>query len=535
MSQPAAFGPPSTRYAPAAPGSLRAELDARRAAGRTFSLREAIGLVVPLCTELTARHAAGERLFVHASALRYEDGGLHLDAAASRVPAANPRDIACLPPEEKRGTPGDARGSVYSIGALFYELVTGAAVGPGMRRPSDLVPDLPGTVELILAKALVADPAHRPADLGALAQAFHHIAPGASIAPPPADESHLDHDADFDVDVSTSMLPPPPSGVAAIGSLAAPRMPGGFVALSANALPVVDRSQVNQAIDPTARLAEMKAALEADPRPRYVVVKDGMDHGPFSAVELLQQIASATFTGGHLLRDSFSAEEHPIRDWEEFAPFADQARVNREIAHERRAVEVATAAEKKGTTTKTAVAVGVVALLAGVGIAVWLTIRQSNDQKLVVQADEAVTVDVDGGLGAGKKGPVVGGKGGGARVTSTDGKNIPTLGSKGSCESAIAAYVEEYKIGNDGVPPDLGAADYGAVLNRGSYMTGCGVPANMEVNICAAVQNGRAVGVTVNTSPSSPGIASCISGAVRGLSFPSHPRLDVARTTFAAQ
>jgi hypothetical protein len=534
MSQQAAFGPPSSRFVPAPAGSLRAELEARRAEGRRFSLREAIGLVVPLCTTLASAHASGERLFVHGSSLRFAGGVLELDAAAARVPAAHPRDIACLPPEEKRGEPGDARGSVYSVGALFYELVTGAAVGPGMRRPSDLVPDLPGTVELILAKALVADPGHRPADLGALAQAFHHISPGASIAPPPADESHLDHDTDFDVDVSTSMLPPPPSGVAAIGSLAAPRMPQGFIAFSPNALPALDRSP-GPSQDPTLRLAEMKAALEADPRPRYVVIKDGMDHGPFSAVELLQQIASAQFTGSHLLRDSFSAEEHPIREWEEFAPFAQQARLNREIAHERTAVEVATAAEKKGTATKTAVAVGVVALLAGVGIAVWLTIRQSNDRELVVQADEAVAVDVDGGLGAGKKGPAVGGKGGGQRVTSSDGKVIPTLGSKGSCESAIAAYVEEYKIGNDGVPPDLGAADYGAVLNRGSYMTGCGVPSNMEVNICAAVQNGRAVGVTVNTSPSSPGVASCISGAVRGLSFPSHPRLDVARTTFAAQ
>ena len=103
-----------------------------------------------------------------------------------------------------------------------------------------------------------------------------------------------------------------------------------------------------------------------------------------------------------------------------------------------------------------------------------------------------------------------------------------------SCESAQARYVEEYKMGNNG-PPDLTAGAYGNVLNRGTYLNACGVPPNMEVNVCAAVQNGRAVGVTVSTRPSNPGIASCISGAVRSLPFPSHPRLDVARTTFAAQ
>ena len=39
----------------------------------------------------------------------------------------------------------------------------------------------------------------------------------------------------------------------------------------------------------TQRLADLKASLESDPRPRYVVIKDGMDHGPFSAVELLDR------------------------------------------------------------------------------------------------------------------------------------------------------------------------------------------------------------------------------------------------------
>ena len=66
--------------------------------------------------------------------------------------------------------------------------------------------------------------------------------------------------------------------------------------------------------DPTQRLADMKAALESDPRPRYVVVKDGMDHGPFTAVELLQQIAQHIFIGDHALRDAFTGDERFIKD-----------------------------------------------------------------------------------------------------------------------------------------------------------------------------------------------------------------------------
>jgi len=73
------------------------------------------------------------------------------------------------------------------------------------------------------------------------------------------------------------------------------------------------------------------------------------------------------------------------------------------------------------------------------------------------------------------------------------------------------------------------------VLNGGGYFSHCGVPNSMAVNICAAVQNGRAVGVTVSTKPNDPKKESCIASAVRGLSFPSHPKLDVTRTAFAAQ
>lgn len=101
-----------------------------------------------------------------------------------------------------------------------------------------------------------------------------------------------------------------------------------------------------------------------------------------------------------------------------------------------------------------------------------------------------------------------------------------------SCSAAIASYRENVKMGDKSMPADLTAARYGAVLNRGTYFSHCGVPDTMRVHICAAVQNGVAVGVTVTTDPGSARVASCIAGAVRGLSFPSHPRMDVTRTTF---
>ena len=108
----------------------------------------------------------------------------------------------------------------------------------------------------------------------------------------------------------------------------------------------------------------------------------------------------------------------------------------------------------------------------------------------------------------------------------------PILGGGQSCEAARNAYVEEMTMGGPKGQADLTAGQYGSVLNRGSYFGHCGVPDSMGINICAAVQNGRAVGVTVTTKPRDPRIQACIAAGVRGLSFPSNPKLDVSTTNF---
>jgi hypothetical protein len=514
-------------------GTLREALEAKRARGDRFSLREAIAIIVPLCTRVGQLHADGLAFHLYPSAIEHGRAGSDVDLAAAASVPSNPRDRACLAPEERKGATGDARASVFSIGAILYELVTGESVGPGMKRPTEAVRGLPPQLEVVLGKALVGDPKHRPSDLAALAQALHHLAPHASVAPPPADESHLDHDGGFDVDVSLSMIPPPPSpgfavpaaAVAMPAPVSSPRSaPDPFAAVERAPAPAPAPSSQ----DPTVRLAAIKAQLESDPRPRYVVIKDGMDHGPFSAVELLQSIASHLFTGEHLLRDTLSEEERTIDEWEDFHLFAHQAKLNRDVKQERKALEAVVSAERYRQNWKILVGVGLLGIIGSAGVAWWSIQRdrESNEQK--VHADQASNIDTDLALSASKGGA----KGGGAWKGGGGGSH-PMVAGGGSCEAAIAAYTEDYTA--RGVPPDLGAADLGGVLNKGSYLNACGVPSNMDVSICAAVQNGRAVGVTVVTKPSNPGISGCVANAVRGLGFPAHPRMDVARTHFAAQ
>lgn len=474
-------------------------------------LADAVAIIVPLAGQLAEHHDRGETFYVHPSSLSESAGGFGLDEALCKNAPELPRDKFCLAPEERSGAPGNARASVFALGAILYELVTGEHIGPGMRRPTDVVPDLPPALEGVLGKALVADPKHRPDDLRALAQAIHHLAPRATAPPPAADESHLDHDGDMDVDVSLSILPPPAgdTGTASPYDMA------------------VSEAPTSQQPDHYGELASLKARLESDPRPRYVVIKDGMDHGPFSAVELLQQIASHTFVEDDILQDQMSMDERAIKDWEEFEPFAKHARLHRDIKAEKAAIERVVVEEKKSTRGKALIFAAVIGVvLIPIGIYIGIS-KGTKDDSVAVQGESVTNIETQGNLNVPKKAKAKAVKG----VSGTTAEGIPILGGGMSCEGAVAKYNEVIKLGEK-VPADITRAQYGAVLNNGSYLGGCGVPDSMKVNICAAVQNGRAVGVTVTTDPKNPSVASCVAGKVRGLSFPAHPKLDVTRTAF---
>lgn len=106
--------------------------------------------------------------------------------------------------------------------------------------------------------------------------------------------------------------------------------------------------------------------------------------------------------------------------------------------------------------------------------------------------------------------------------------NPNTAGGK-SCEEAL---LDDEPSESEEETRSPSARQYGAVLNRGTYLSQCHVPIDTKLSICAAIQNGHAVGVTVETRPYQPQLAECVAKSVLGLKFPSRPRLDVTRTTF---
>jgi hypothetical protein len=103
-----------------------------------------------------------------------------------------------------------------------------------------------------------------------------------------------------------------------------------------------------------------------------------------------------------------------------------------------------------------------------------------------------------------------------------------------SCENAIARNNEQISIGGPRGPTDITREAYAGILQNGRYLSGCSIPDRTVFEICTAVRDGRAVGVTVTSSPPSSSLNACVRRAVSRLKFPQNPRLDVTHTRFDA-
>jgi len=508
--------------------TLRALLDARRAEHRPLTLDEAIATVVPLTMDVQERHARGERIYVHPSCVAPGADGLAKIVSERCVAPIDPRDRVCMAPELMHTLePGNARASVFAIGAILYECVTGSHIGPAMRRPRDINPELPEALEGLLAKALVGDPAHRPDDLGALASALHHIAPMKSIPPPQVDEGRLDHGDDFEVDIRLSMLPPSELARAPVDSAppsfpSLPRPPSDLMPGAAPSSPSSSQAS-NRGPTVSEKLSALKARLESDLRPRYVVNKDKMDHGPFSAVELLQQIATNTFKPDHILRDELSGQEHAIKEWPEFAPFAEQAQLKREVIAEAKAVKVVEKAEKQAGVAKSTI--GILLVLAiGAGAAFWFfQVRGSRKDDVTVDDDSTLDISLDGGI-AGRKHKNAGGGG--------PGGGGPRVAGGMSYETALATNMQQIDMNGHQSVPDLTDQQLSGPMRNASFLGSCGAPDSMKVTVKVAIKMGRAIGVSVYTNPPNGGVASCIDRAVRNLAWPANGKMDSFVTTY---
>lgn len=99
----------------------------------------------------------------------------------------------------------------------------------------------------------------------------------------------------------------------------------------------------------------------------------------------------------------------------------------------------------------------------------------------------------------------------------------------GGCQRAFDASVQH--IGDGPTQPDASGADYTRALQR-LNVAACAPRAGTRVDMCVTVNQGRVIGATVTTTPSTPALAECLLRKVRALKLPVGGGTDLVRTHY---
>lgn len=103
--------------------------------------------------------------------------------------------------------------------------------------------------------------------------------------------------------------------------------------------------------------------------------------------------------------------------------------------------------------------------------------------------------------------------------------------SGASYETALGGNNQQIDMGKSS-GPDLSDAQLAGPMNDTTFIDECGAPEDMGITVKVAIRSGRAVGVSVATSPHSANVSNCIDHHIRGLSWPSSPKMDSFVTTY---
>ena len=538
-------------------------VESKRADARPMSLRGTYNVVSHVCRALAAAAAKNtvhgalrpSVVFVTKSG-RVKVANLGVDLAIVRAagPAAlGPSEQAYLAPEVRDGLAPDARSDVFGLGGLLYAMLTGRSPLDEFVAPSDAHPEATPEVDAVLLKCLSADPAGRYATADEVKQALVSL---ATDTHPEATHDAEDFGVDVDIDMEIGSVPPP-AGVAPIATPRIPASPKTPQAARRPPAPPLNaqkpapqkpapqkpaqpaKPQVGQrvALDQSFRVdagpfaaAPGQPALSAEvdlssllqkitenDAPRWMVVKDNLDHGPFAGRELVNLVLKGEILGTHGLLNMDSGERTKVKDHPEFREFAEQWKMKKAAADHEVALERSATVEKASMATK-AIVLAVVAAIVGVGVAIFLITRPDVQEESRSDADladlyERGEIEISGSAGilpdpppgaAGRRRRRPGGGGGGASYEDAMNQvvNLGDANSNASQARLSPAQVAGTMNGNINrlVP----------CLSQGS---GGG-----QVRIDMAIGgNGHVLGATVRNG--TPAFQSCIAGRVRQIRF----------------
>ncbi len=520
---------------------LNVLVDKREAEGKKLSLRGAYNVVAHVCKALDKAHPTtchgGLRpsiVWVTASGrVKVGDFGVAKAILSTAGAAALGEDEqACLAPEVKAGQLPDARADIFGLGAILYNMLTGKSPADGFTPPSQAHPDASEEIDQVLLKCLAGDPAER---YGTPSEVREALAPLVADAPQVAPELDFAIDVDFAVDEDALTIAQPSKPKAAPSSPDQPKV-GARVSIHeefrpslADGAPAPGTPRISAAPSDGASEVDLKdllAKITENDAPRWMVVKDKLDHGPFSGRELVQMILKGEVLHDHGLLNMDTGERKPVKGFPEFTEFLEQYKVTKRKQDEAAALERSEKVETASNFGKILVGGGVLAVLLLVGLVFLLTRQEADDEVMedveLANLYESGDIQIEGSAGIlpmprRRRGmgmrPRMGGGGGGSL----------------SYEDAMNEAVNLGDATMGGSERQLTSADVAGVMNRninrlfscvGAELRRGGNLRNVQIDL-AILGNGRVQGASVRQG--SPAFKRCIAGRVRGIRFPSFP------------
>jgi len=513
--------------------TLTSVIDSKRGSDIPMSLRGACNVIAHACSALEAARAKGmchgalrpSVVFVTDNG-RVKVGKLGIDLAVLLTAGPSALDAAeqaFLAPEVKSGQLPDARSDVFGLGGLLYAMLTGRSPLDDFVAPSESHPEASEAVDAVLMRCLGADPASRFATPEEVKQAVVGLASQSNVEAS-HDEEDFGVDVDVDVDIRTS-APPPPSAPRHVKVPPTPGVPsdqpkvGQRVALDASFRPgqMPVPAPAAPAMSAEVDLSNLLEKITENDAPRWMVVKDNLDHGPFSGRELVNLILKGDVLGDHGLLNMDTGERRKVGEAPEFNEFVEQWKLKKQESDHQVALERSAKVERASMATKVFILIGVFAAV-GLGVGVFLLTRPDVQEEARSDADladlyEAGEIEITGTAGILPDPPANqrrrGRRRGGARGSM-------------SYEDAMNQVVNLGSANGTGSMARLSPQQVAGVMNSNINRL---VPCLREgsgggtVRIDMAIAgSGRVLGATVRNG--TPAFQRCVAGRVRGIRFP---------------